>query len=118
MKLLDKLLLIYSTVLAITLTVTSLLSGFSLKNLSLMVLFLPVSGYFIYQLFQTHRLRQYRRKTNTPPQIENTDPSFSLKRFLSQKNPAFLVTLSLYFALLAALIVKTLVYLLPGKIGA
>jgi len=118
MKLIDKILLIYSTFLAIALTVTSVLSGFSLKNLVMIALFLPVTGYFIYQLVKAYKTNQHRRQLKTQSGEANHYQSFSIKSFLSQNNPSFLVTLSLYFALLAALIVKTIVTLIPVTAGS
>ncbi|OGV97364.1 hypothetical protein A2W24_06565 [Microgenomates group bacterium RBG_16_45_19] len=107
MKAIDKWLFVYSAVITVTLTAVSLTAGFNLKNLLMTALFLPLSGYFAYQLLKAYYRRRYAPPAATDPLQPNLT-TFSLKRFLTQNHPTFLVTLSLYLALIVAFLVKTL----------
>lgn len=108
MKLLDKILLVYSALLAVTLTILSLKGGLTPQNLIMIALFLPVTGYIFYLIFRAYRVHKHfkqnvQKLTHTPQ-----PPGFSLKAFFTQKDPFFIVTLCLFLSLVGALIVKTL----------
>lgn len=113
MKLIDKLLFIYSSLMAVVLTVSSLRGGFSTQNLVMITLFLPVTGYFIFLFVKAYYRRQYRREHLRKHRGANLPaPSlFSLKHFFRQKDPLFIVTLCLYFALLSVVIAKAVITL-------
>lgn len=111
MKTLDKILLIYSTVVAVGLTLSSLRGDLTAQNLILMALFLPVTIYFIWTLI---RLARRRPKTAAAP-VGAT--GFSARRFFSQTHPFFLVTLSLYLALVTAVITRAVLSTMPAVAG-
>jgi hypothetical protein len=121
MKPLDRYLFYYTLIFSLVVTITALLSGFALDNLIASLLFLPIVLSSLYTLIRRRYLKYLKAEYyRTHPQVENPSHSlpsslssftFSLKAFLSQKTPSFLITLGLYSFSLAALICKlTLVH--------
>lgn len=108
MKLVDKILLVYSALLAVALTVMGLRGGLTTQNLIMIALFLPVTGYFIYLLYRAYTLKRHFHQNLEALKHPPTKPHFSILAFFRQKDPFFLITLCLFISLTCALIVKTL----------
>lgn len=94
---LDVLLFWYTLIFALVMTGSALSKGFEANNLLLLALFLPITcytalqgikRYYQWRAFQTDKIAQNPDPTPTP--------SFSLRAFLTQKHPLFLITLILF----------------------
>lgn len=108
MKLVDKLLLAYSALLAVTLTILSFKGGLTPQNLVMIALFLPVTGYIFYLILKAYRVHQHFKQNVQQLSHNPQPPGFSLKAFFTQKDPLFIVTLCLFLSIVGALIVKTI----------
>jgi hypothetical protein len=136
MTLTDRLLLYYSTLFALILTLGALLSGFALTNLAVTIFFLPISLYFVFFLVKSlyiHRLRADYARTRAPSitpdkpgkhrvrnpnrLIPNPNPQpfglTGLTGLLHQHNPVLIATIGLYGLIFALVIVKATLNYLP-----
>jgi hypothetical protein len=99
---LDQLLYWYTLTFSTALILSALGSGFTLENLTTLAFFLPVPAYLLLQI--TKRYYLWRQTTDHPPAGEAGQPlttnhrpptTFSLKTFITQANPAFIISLVL-----------------------
>jgi hypothetical protein len=92
---LDIILFWYTLIFALFMTGSALSKGFAVSNLLLLALFLPITCYTALQ--GVKRYYQWRAYQADQAHIHPTTVSlFSLRAFLTQKHPLFVITLILF----------------------
>jgi hypothetical protein len=100
---LDQGLRLYTLLFSAGLIVIAFSQGFSVTNLTLIALFLPVPGYLLLQIVKRYYL--WRSQVESVSLNENSSPSyatqpqFSVKIFITQKQPLFIISLILLITL-------------------
>jgi hypothetical protein len=100
---LDQGLRLYTLLFSVGLIASALTQGITLTNLTLIALFLPVPGYLLLQIIKRYYL--WRSQTESASLNENSCPSntalsqFSVKIFITQKQPLFIISLILLITL-------------------
>ena len=105
---LDRLLYWYTLIFSTSLIVSAFAQGFNLTNLTILAFFLPVPAYLLLQA-----LKRYYLLRSSPPDHLTTQPpvhlsAFALKPFLTQTNPAFIITLVLLLAAWLIILIQSL----------
>jgi len=104
---LDTLLYWYTLTFSVALILTALSSGFNLSNFTTMAFFLPVPAFLLLQAIKRYYLwRELQPEIPTP--TVRTTSSFLPKKFLTQSNPAFIITLVLLLTAWLISLIKTL----------
>jgi hypothetical protein len=91
---LDQLLYWYTLTFSTALILSALGSGFTLENLTTLAFFLPVPAYLLLQSLKRYYLWRQIQADSPAPTIPQT-PSFHPKKFITQANPAFIISLVL-----------------------
>ncbi len=99
-KLLNKLVFFYGALFAIALTVTGLTRGLNKANFITTLLFLPVSLYFISQIFKKTSQRFKSKPVN-------------LKSFFTQNHPSLFIALALFIFIVGLTIFRLFTYQSP-----
>lgn len=104
MNKLDTLLYWYTLTFSTALILTALGNGFTLTNLTTVAFFLPVPTFLLLQILK----RYYLWKQVSVVNPHQPTVTFPLKSFLTQSNPAFIITLMLFLTSLIISLIRAL----------
>ena len=109
---LDQFLYWYTLIFSLGLIITALNQGFTLDNLTTIALFLPVPVFLMLQTIKRYYLIHTQQKNPEDqdflPEAPKPTSEFSLKIFLTQGHPVFIITLILLITSYFILLLKTL----------
>lgn len=88
---------IYGLFLSLSLISGLIISGYSSRNLTTLLLFIPIPLYFIKVTLDkfSSLLYTYKRTPVSPQEFESVSSQFHLQYFLSQTDQTFLITITL-----------------------